>query len=182
MAIIRAGRAASSRSALRAFGAAVLAAVIAASAIPAEASLKASLKKELRQHDLKPERIWDCHRRGDGSAVCQWRAVGHPKVGPAYECEGKARLIGGDRWRIDKCDEHMVPLLSKPGPHPAFGYNDDWLLPSDRYPRRIDLLHGASAEVARHLISWRSISPTSPFSLNVGQTRRSLQPVHVHRD
>ncbi|MGH7315719.1 MAG: hypothetical protein ACREJS_05595 [Candidatus Rokuibacteriota bacterium] len=51
----------------------------------------------------------------------------------------------------------MVSLTPEPGPHPIFGYNDDWrsqFTIDNPYPNKLDLLPAAGAEVARQLLSW----------------------------
>ncbi len=145
-------------------GATLAAAAVSALALPAQATPRASLKKELREHGLNAERVWDCHRRRHGSAVCRWRATGRLKTGLDYECEGKARFLAEKRrWKIDKCDEPMVTLLSEPEAPPTFGYNDDWDASSPQAPiPTYPLLAQSGAEVARAFLAWRSISPFGP--------------------
>ena len=93
--------------------------------------------------------------------LCKWRAKGVFPGEIPYECSGKARFAVRKRqWSIDPCNninEPMIPLRGEVGPHPAFGYNDDWV----QQIGKLDSLAGSGANVARTGLYWDAVQPTS---------------------
>ena len=90
--------------------------------------------------------------------VCEWRAEGLWPGEVPYHCKGKARWKRKrGRWRVDGCKNQlqpMIPLLPEPGPHPSFGYNDDW---ARRSGTSLDLMAAAEPEIARTTLPWVSV-------------------------
>ncbi len=123
--------------------------------------LERSLKKALRKEDLTPTRVWGCKQRGSTSS-CRWRAEGLFPGEVPYRCSGKARLRAGKGgWKIGECVnqlEPMVPLMPEPGPHPVFGFNEEWLLPPNR--SWINYLPGIGADAARLAVQWQNVEGT----------------------
>lgn len=124
-----------------------------------ERSLRAQLKKK---EGLHPTRISRCGpRRNARVYVCRWKAAGLFPGEVPYRCSGKARfLTDKKRWRVDKCAnelEEMVPLLPSPGPHPAFGFNEEWVAEPQHNPR-INLLPAVGADVARLAVRWDNVN------------------------
>lgn len=134
--------------------------------------LERSLRAQLRsKEDLTPTRVSRCGpRRHARVYVCRWEAAGLFPGEVPYECSGKARfLTAKKKWRVDECVnqlEPMVPLLPEPGPHPVFGFNDEWGA-DPQYNGRINLLPAAGADVARLTVRWDSVNaaPGSYFWL-----------------
>ena len=125
-----------------------------------DGQLKKRLKTELREQGLEPKGVSSCRpKRGKKVMLCKWRAEGQYPGEVAYECVGKARFtVKSKTWSIDPCNnihEPMIPLRPDLGPHPMFGYNDDWL----NQLGRIDLLAGSGADVARTGLYWDSVQP-----------------------
>jgi hypothetical protein len=125
--------------------------------------LKKMVKTQLRKQGLTPKGVSNCRpKRGGTVMVCKWRAEGLWPGEVAYECVGKARLVvRGKKWKIDPCNnirEPMVPLLPAPGPHPVFGYNEDWIAQAGR----LGTLAAGGAEVARTGMYWDSVEQYSP--------------------
>jgi Cellulase (glycosyl hydrolase family 5) len=125
--------------------------------------LKKMVKAQLRKQGLTPKGVSNCRpKRGGKVMVCKWRAEGLWPGEVAYECVGKARLVvRGKKWKIDPCNnlrEGMVPLLPFPGPHPVFGYNEDWIAQAGR----LDTLAAGGAEVARTGMYWDAVEQHSP--------------------
>ena len=153
---------------VRAAAAAVaLAALALSSAPPADAGggprysdqrLAKWLKRELRDDGLAPKGVSSCRpKRGRKVMVCRWRAKGIQPGGIPYECAGKARLrVRRKQWEIDPCDnimEPVMPLRAEPGPHPLFGFNEDWNHNLDR----LDLAPGTGANIARQGLFWDAV-------------------------
>jgi polysaccharide biosynthesis protein PslG len=116
------------------------------------------LKKELRGGGLKPKGVSSCHpKRAKKVLVCRWRAKGFLPDGTPYECAGRARFtVKKKQWAIDPCDnlkEPMMPLRAAPGPHPLFGFNEDWNLNLDK----LDLISGTGANIARQGLFWDAV-------------------------
>ncbi len=119
------------------------------------------LKNELRTSGLEPKGVSSCRPKGGKKVmVCKWRAAGVWPGEISYECAGKARLkVSSKRWVIDACSnnkEPMMPLNSEVGPHPLFGYNDDWI----QQQGRLGQLASSSADVARTGLYWDAVQPT----------------------
>ncbi len=90
--------------------------------------------------------------------ICLWRAEGvYPGQVP-YTCKGKASWRRkGNRWIVDPCKNQMqplAPLLDVPNPHPAFGFNDDWIFVPNS---ALDLLDDTGSTVARTGLTWSGI-------------------------
>ena len=120
------------------------------------------LKNELRSAGLEPKGISSCRpKRGKKVMVCKWRAKGVFPGEIPYECAGKARFtVKKKQWAIDPCNninEPMIPLKAEAGPHPLFGYNEDWL----HELGKLDVLAGSGANVARTGLYWDAVQPTS---------------------
>ena len=116
------------------------------------------LKNELRDSGLKPKGVSKCRpTRGKRVMVCRWRAKGVLPGGAPYECAGKARLtVKKKLWEIDPCNnirEPMMPLRAAPGPHPLFGFNEDWNHNLDM----LDLAPGVGANIARQGLFWDAV-------------------------
>ena len=125
------------------------------------------LKKELRNNGLEPQAVSSCKpKRSRKVMLCKWRAKGVFPGDIPYECSGKARFTVKKRqWAIDPCnniEEPRIPLRAEAGPHPLFGYNEDWV---HQLPR-LDLLAGSGANVARTGLYWDAVQPTS-FNVRV---------------
>lgn len=123
------------------------------------ARLEMLLKQELRKRGLDPKRVKKCVQKPDGSSyVCRWKASGlYPGEVP-YKCSGKATFrLPGRRWKIQRCRnklDPMVPLLPELGPHPIWGYNDDWDLLTHE---AVSLAVNGGAEVARTYLRWKRV-------------------------
>jgi hypothetical protein len=120
------------------------------------------LKGELRDQGLEPKGVSSCRpKRAKKVMLCKWRASGVFPGEVAYECAGKARFtVRGKDWQIDPCNnviEPMMPLKPEVGPHPMFGYNDDWV----QQVTKLDLLAGSGANIARTGLFWDAVQPTS---------------------
>jgi hypothetical protein len=125
--------------------------------------LKKMVKTQLRKQGLTPKGVSNCRpKRSNKVMVCKWRAEGLWPGEVAYECVGKARLVvHKKKWKIDPCNsirEPMVPLLEFPGPHPVFGYNEDWIAQAGK----LDSLAAGGAEVARTGMYWDAVEQHSP--------------------
>jgi Cellulase (glycosyl hydrolase family 5) len=73
--------------------------------------------------------------------------------------------VQGKKWKIDPCVnliEPMVPLLPFPGPHPEFGYNEDWHF----QPGKLDMLAAGGGSVARTGMFWDAVEPQNPSQRN----------------
>lgn len=139
------------------------------------ARLEKLLKEELRKRGLDPMRVKKCVQKPDGdSYVCRWKAAGlYPGEVP-YKCSGKATFrLPGRRWKIHRCRnklETMVPLLPELGPHPIWGYNDDWDLyahcgvsgPYSYLSGAFSLAAEGGANVARQYLKWKTIEGDGP--------------------
>jgi hypothetical protein len=128
-----------------------------------DAQLKKMVKHELRELGLTPKGVSNCRpKRGKRVMVCKWRAEGLWPGEVAYECVGKARMVVRRKtWKVDPCNnikEPMVPLLDTPGPHPVFGYNDDWI----QQAGLLDELVAGGGEVARTGMYWDAVEQDSP--------------------
>lgn len=133
---------------------------------PGAAKLKrervmALLVAELEARGLAVENVSRCSprkKRGKKVFVCKWRAEGTGEGDVEYRCAGRAvYYVAQRRWRIDKCDnlvEAQIALKPEPGPHPAFGYNEDLVHLGDPW---YDLLDRSAAQVARQLLIWEAI-------------------------
>jgi hypothetical protein len=150
--------------------------------------LKKMVKTQLRNRGLTPKGVSNCRpKRGAKVMVCKWRAAGLWPGEVKYECKGKARLVvRGKKWKFDPCNnliEPMVPLLPFPGPHPHFGYNEDWIAQAGR----LDALAAAAGEVARTGMYWDAVEPVSldnrlwaPFDAIYSTMRsRGIRPLWV---
>ncbi|HYU59247.1 MAG TPA: hypothetical protein VEK39_00675 [Solirubrobacterales bacterium] len=127
-----------------------------------DGQLKKMLKAQLHERGLEPKGISSCRpKHAKKVMVCRWRAEGEFPGEIPYECAGKAKFkVRKKAWTIDPCNsinEPMMPLNAEPGPHPQFGYNDDWLLQIGR----LDLLAGSGADIARTGLYWDAVQPTS---------------------
>lgn len=152
-----------------------------------ERSLRAQLKK---REGLQPTRISHCApRRHARTYVCRWEAAGLFPGEIPYACSGKARfIVAKKKWWVDECVNQlppMVPLLPEPGPHPVFGFNDDWIGDAQHNPR-INYLPGVGAQVARLTVRWDAVSNTPglffwfPYDLVYGQLLdRGIRPLIV---
>jgi hypothetical protein len=134
--------------------------LLAGGATPAHAITNQKVKK-LLERELK-ERGYD----GVGASgcnsnhsryICQWHAEG---IGPGqvpYKCRQKAKFRTKKRtWKIPKCRNRLpaeIPLLSEPGPHPTFGYNEGWL----QHDGELDELEESGADAARQGLYWSAI-------------------------
>lgn len=132
-----------------------------------DGQLKKRLKAELREQGLEPRGVSSCRpKRGKKVMVCKWRAKGVFPGEIPYECAGKAKFtVKGKTWEIDPCNsinEPMIPLNAEVGPHPNFGFNEDWVQQLDK----LDQLAGSGANVARTGLYWDNIQPTS-FNVHV---------------
>jgi hypothetical protein len=123
------------------------------------ARLEKLLKQELRKRGLHPKRVKQCVQKpSGGSYVCRWRAKGLFPGEVPYKCSGKATFrVRDSHWKIQRCRnklDPMVPLLPQPGPHPIWGYNDDW----DLLTREATMLAvNGGAEVARMYLRWKRV-------------------------
>jgi hypothetical protein len=129
--------------------------------------LKKMLKNELRDLGLTPKGVSSCRPKFGGKVmVCKWRAKGLWPGEVQYECKGKGRLkVRGKKWTVDPCInliEPMVPLLPFPGPHPLFGYNEDWHFQGGK----INMLVGGGGEIARTGMFWDAVEPLGPSQRN----------------
>lgn len=132
-----------------------------------DGQLKKRLKAELREQGLEPRGVSSCRpKRGKKVMVCKWRAKGVFPGEIPYDCAGKAKFtVKGKTWEIDPCNsinEPMIPLNAEVGPHPNFGFNEDWVQQLDK----LDQLAGSGANVARTGLYWDNIQPTS-FNVHV---------------
>jgi hypothetical protein len=125
------------------------------------------LKNELRGDGLEPKGVSSCRpKRGKKVMVCKWRARGVFPGEIPYECAGKARFfVKKKQWEVDPCNninEPMIPLRAEAGPHPLFGFNDDWV----QQAGKLDTLAGSGSNVARTGLYWDAVQPTS-FNVRV---------------
>jgi hypothetical protein len=90
--------------------------------------------------------------------VCEWRAEGIWPGEVPYHCAGDARFKRKrKKWWVDPCLNRMqplAPLLDVPNPHPAFGFNDNWIFQSNE---AIDLLDQSGAGIARTSLAWSGV-------------------------
>lgn len=97
-------------------------------------------------------------KRNFSKWVCEWRAEGIWPGEVPYHCKGKAKWKRKrNRWRVDRCENQLqpqIPLLAAPGPHPTFGYNDDW---ARRSSNALDLMADADPAIARTTLPWVSV-------------------------
>lgn len=153
-----------------------------------DAKLKQMVKAQLKAGGLTAKGVSSCRpKRGGKVMVCKWRAEGLFPGEIRYECVGKARLIVAKHtWKLDPCNnliEPMVPLLPFPGPHPEFGFNEDWLVQAGR----LDELAAAGGNVARTGLYWDAVEPVAqhnnlwaPFdALYVQMRLRGIKPLWV---
>jgi len=98
--------------------------------------------------------------------TCYWRAEGEYAGQVPYHCAGKARWKRkGYRWIVDPCrniKQPSVPLLDVRNPHPAFGFNDDWIFAPTA---AIDQLEKSGSTIARTGLTWSGVE-ASPGSYN----------------
>ena len=97
----------------------------------------------------------------DGVVRFEWRAEGVWPGQVPYRCKNIARY---DRrtgeWQIGSCQSEITaaaPLLDQPGPHPTFGFNDNWTRPG--MLGLLDRATAVGAEAARYNISWAGVEP-----------------------
>lgn len=112
------------------------------------------LTKRLANRDFVTLEKPACKSRRNGARfTCAWRAEGHPKGQVPFECEGKARFqVEGERWRIKRCKDRLITLLPDLGPHPEFGYNEDW------YARGgLEMAASGGAEIVRQEVVWSRV-------------------------
>jgi polysaccharide biosynthesis protein PslG len=90
--------------------------------------------------------------------ICEWRAEGIWPGQVPYHCAGDARWKRSkNRWRVDPCRNRLqpaAPLLEVPNPHPAFGFNDNWIFQSNE---ALDLLDQSGAGIARTSLAWSGV-------------------------
>ena len=90
--------------------------------------------------------------------ICEWRAEGLWPGNLPYHCAGKAVWKRKkNTWRIDPCNNRLQPrvaLSETPGPHPLFGFNDNW---GSQPAQVLDLLDDTEAGIARMSIAWSAV-------------------------
>jgi polysaccharide biosynthesis protein PslG len=123
-----------------------------------DGQLKKRLKNELRAQGLEPKGISSCRpKRGKKVMLCKWRAKGEFPGEIPYECAGKAKFhVKKKSWTIDACNnvnEPMMPLNAEAGPHPLFGYNDDW----HQHTGQLNELAAGGGEIARTGLFWDAV-------------------------
>ena len=129
------------------------------------AKLAAKAKRMIEKRNgievLKISRCGPRKRKGRldfGTWICKWRAEGIWPGQVPYHCAGDARWKRKQgRWRVDPCKNRLqpqAPLLDVPNPHPAFGYNDNWIFQSNR---ALDLLDESGAGIARTSLAWSGV-------------------------
>jgi hypothetical protein len=98
-------------------------------------------------------------RTGGRAIKYEWRAAGVAPGEVPYRCKNVARYTRKGRdWRVGACNNEIAwaePLAPTPGPHPTFGFNDDWT-----QPRALDNLDQAvaiGANAARFNVTWESV-------------------------
>jgi hypothetical protein len=153
--------------------------------------LKRSLRSELKDRGLEPKRISRCSPKRDGDVyVCRWRAKGLFPGEVPYKCSGKARfIVERKRWKVEKCDNEldpMVPLMPEPGPHPVFGFNDNWTDHANTtdstapqgYPAAAA---GAGSDVLRQSLLWAKVEQDQGTYNWVGLGYDSFYDFHLQR-
>jgi len=141
--------------------AAVAAALLSAAethAKPSDSELAQSLKDELAQQGIEVDNVSSCRPRNGGKAyICKWRAHGLFPGEVPYLCAGRSRYnVKKHDWLLGGCHNRLepeVPLLPEPGPHPYFGYNEDW----HHNVGKLDELAAGGADVARTGLFWDAV-------------------------
>ena len=149
--------------------------------------LKKLLKKELAAKGLTVKGISACKPKGKKKIICRWRAAGKFPGDIAYECAGRAvYAVKKKTFTIDPCNnvmEPQMPLKSAPGPHPLFGFNEDWNLHLDKF----DLIPPIGANIARQGLFWEAVerNPGQPYdwsemdAMYNGFLARGIRPLWV---
>jgi hypothetical protein len=123
--------------------------------------LNAELWKLLAERGLAVKAILNA-QVGDGVVRFEWRAEGVWPGQVPYRCKNVARYDRKTRkWRIGACESEItpaVPLREHPGPHPVFGFNDNWTLPS--VLGQLGRATAIGAEAARFNIAWAGVEPS----------------------
>lgn len=130
----------------------------ATAAKPSDAQLVKSLKQELAQQGIKVDNVSSCRpRRGGSVYLCKWRAEGFFPGEVPYLCAGKSKYnVHKHRWNLGGCHNRLeprVPLLPDAGPHPAFGFNEDW----HHNTGKIDDAAAIGANVLRTGLFWDAV-------------------------
>lgn len=112
--------------------------------------------------------------------LCRWRAEGIWADGIPYRCAGKAvRNRQRNTWKVGECKNELqarIPLMSDPGPAPAFGYNDDWTELSNS---TFQLMAQARPELARVPIAWANVE-SEPGTYHWAHVDRTYEKLRGH--
>jgi polysaccharide biosynthesis protein PslG len=125
---------------------------------PSDKELAQSLAAELAEQGIQVGNVSSCRpKRGGDVYVCKWRAEGFFPGEVPYLCAGRSKYrVKSNSWKIGGCHnrlEPQVPLLAEPGPHPQFGFNEDW----HANVGKLDELAVTGANVARTGLYWEAV-------------------------
>ncbi len=118
----------------------------------------------------------------------EWRAEGVGDGGVPYRCKDVAKYDRAtNKWTLGQCAselEPQIPLLSQPGPHPAFGYSGTHLynLSQSWY----DLVERSGSDVSRQGLAWSVVeSAKGTYNWQVfdavyqNLTKRGIRPLWI---
>lgn len=121
--------------------------------------LNAELWDLLLERGVQPKAILNAKRIAGGVRY-EWRAEGVWPGEVPYRCKNVARYSERE-WRLGACENDfgaIEPLAATPGPHPAFGFNEDWTNPEAL--GQLDRAVAIGADAARFNVSWESVERT----------------------
>ena len=153
------GRAATAALVLLCALAAALAGAAPSGAKPSDAELADSLAAALlEEQGIQVDNVSSCRPDNGGDVyICKWRAEGMWPGEVPYLCAGRSRYnVKKNSWNLGGCHnrlEPQVPLLAEPGPHPAFGFNEDW----HQNLGKLEELANTGANVARTGLFWEAV-------------------------
>lgn len=135
---------------------------------PSDAELAQSLTAELAEQGIEVDNVSSCRPANGGKVyICKWRAEGFFSGEVPYLCAGRSKYnVKKQRWNLGGCHnrlEPQVPLLPAAGPHPAFGFNEDW----HQNTGKVDELAAIGANVARTGLFWDAVE-RNPGSFDWG--------------
>jgi len=125
---------------------------------PSDSELAQSLAAELAEQGIEVDNVSSCRPQNGGDVyICKWRAEGFFPGEVPYLCAGRSRFhVKSNSWDIGGCHnrlEPQVPLQAEPGPHPQFGFNEDW----HANLGKLDELADTGANVARTGLYWEAV-------------------------
>ena len=151
-------RAATALAALLCALVAALALAPAGGAKPSDQELASSLAQQLAEQGIQVDNVSSCRPKNGGDVyLCKWRAEGFFPGEVPYLCAGRSKYrVKSNTWDIGGCHnrlEPQVPLTAEPGPHPQFGFNEDW----HTNVGKLDELAATGANIARTGLYWEAV-------------------------